>query len=106
MGPGAFRAEISDLEVLLESEGGRHDLAVNGPDGFVGEPALVHFDQFAQQGVLAVGGIDLQALFFLDEADLVHEVGALREQVEELRIDGVNLVADVVEGHGEALIAI
>ena len=104
MGPGAFGAEIGNFEVVLEREGGGHDLAVNGANGFLGEAALAHPDQFGEEGVFALGGINLQAFGLFDFADFVDQIGTLIEQVEELFVDCVDSGSDVVECHGGEIV--
>lgn len=99
VGPGAFGAEVGDLEIILEGEGGGHDLAVDGADGFFREAALALFDEFFEEGVFALGSVDLEAFLFLDFADFVDGVGALGEEVKKLGVDRVDRFANVVEWH-------
>ena len=101
MGPGAFRAEVGDLQIVLQRKRGGHDFPVDRADGFLRQAAVVHFDEAAEQRFLALGSVDLQAVALFDHAHFVDEIGAAGEQVEQVVVDGVDLAADVVEIHEE-----
>ena len=76
MGPGALRPQIGDFQIILEGQRGGHDFTVNRPDRALRHASLVHVHQFAQQRLLPLRRVDLQAVTFLDEPDLMHQLGA------------------------------
>ena len=81
MGPGAFRAEVGDGEIVLQSKGGGHDFPIDRADGFLRQAAFVHFDEPAEEGFLALGSVDLQAVTLFHHAHFVNEVRAARKEV-------------------------
>ena len=98
-----FRPEVGDRQILLQGERGGHDLAVNRADRLFRQPALetrVLRRQRAQHRLLALRRVDLRALGFLHQADLMHQIGALVEQSEKLLVDRVDLLANLGERHG------
>ena len=103
VGPGAGGTEVGDLHAGLEGESGTHDFAVDGADGSFGEEAVlggVEGGEFAEELLLATGDVDVEAVLFFDGADDVDEGGALVEQLDELLVNGVDLRAGFVQGHG------
>ncbi len=103
VGPGAGGSEVGDLHAGLEGESGAHDFAVDGADGFFGEEAVlggVEGGEFAEELLFATGDVDVEAVLFFYGADDVDEGGALVEQLDELLVNGVDLRAGFVQGHG------
>ena len=90
MRPGTLRTEIGDLQIILEGECRRHDLAVDRADRLFRQAAAVALDQPPQQRFLALRGVDLQAVALFHFAHLVDQVGAGGEEIEELAVDVVD----------------
>lgn len=97
--PGAFGAEVGDFEIVFEGEGGGHDLAINRANRGFCEAALIEFDEALQQGIFALGRVNLESVSFFDNAYVVNEFSAFREKIEKLSVERVNLGADVVKIH-------
>jgi hypothetical protein len=63
---------------------------------------VVFFEELFQQGIFALGGVDLQAVLFFDDADLVHEIGPFREQVHQAGVHLVDFFSNIFQTHGGA----
>lgn len=98
--PGAFGAEVGDFEVVLERESGGHDLTVDGLDGFFREASFVELEEAVEESLLTLWGVNLEAIALFDNSDFMDEISTLGEEVEEIAVDEVDLLADVVEAHG------
>ena len=61
---------------------------------------MVHLDEASEEGFFALWGVDLEAITLFHHAHLVDEIGAAGKEIEQFVIDGIDLVADVVEIHG------
>ena len=91
------------IAITLQSERSGHDLAIDGADGSLGEPALlcvIQLYQLAQKFLFALGCINFQSCPVLDFADDIDALGALIEEAKKLLVDGVDLVPNFFECHG------
>ena len=62
-------------------------------------PRVLFFEGLEER-ILTLGGVNLEAFFFLDDPDFVNRLGPFGEKVEELSVDPVDRFSDVVEWHG------
>src|SRR5262249_33448694 len=106
-----LRAEIGDLEHLLQGPRAGHDLAEDGADGGVVERPLVllvgRHDVLVDL-FLAGRGEDVLALFELGPADLAGNGGPLVDQLDDLYVQFVDLGAEPLQlrrrtGHGRGV---
>ena len=96
-----FRAEIGDLEHLLQGPRAAHDLAEDGADGGVVERSLVllvELQDVLQHFLLAGRREDLFAVVVLELADLRRDAGAFVDQLEDLQVEFVDLRAETAQG--------
>ena len=90
------RAEVRDFERTLQGKRGGKDLAVNGPEGILGERPLVAGGQAFEDLPFPGGRMEVELLGFFDVADLDDDPGALIQQVDQLIVDLVDLLAKVL----------
>ena len=93
VGEGGFRAEEGDGHWFFEGEGAGHDFAVDGSQGVAGYGALVEAVEFLQDGSFTVRRVNAAAVGQFDFSDSEHVFGALVEEADDLRVDGVNGLA-------------
>ncbi len=101
VGIGGFGPEVGDEQRLFERDGRRHDLAVDRLEGFVFDRPLVHLGDLAEDGVFALGDVDLAALRSLELADFGGEAEAPVEQLHDLAVEVVDFFAVGREIHGQ-----
>src|SRR5207248_7731014 len=64
---GGFRTEIGDGKRLLKDQGAGHDLAVNGPQRFVGDRACIQLADALKHGQFPVRGVDFLSRLELED---------------------------------------
>lgn len=93
VGEGGFWAKKGDGHRFFEGEGAGHDFAVDGAQGLAGYGALVEAVEFCKDGSFAVRRVDAAAAGQFDFSDSKHVFGALVEEADDFRVDGVNGLA-------------
>ena len=93
VGKGGFRAEEGDGHWFFEGECAGHNFAVDGPQGLAGYGTLVESVEFCEDGSFAVRRVDAAASGQFDFSDSKHVLGALVEEFDDFRVDGVNGLA-------------
>ena len=93
VGEGGFRSEEGDGHWFFKREGAGHNFAVDSPQGAASYGALVEAVEFCKDGSFAVRRIDAAAAGQFDFSDSEHVFGALVEESDDFRVDGVNGLA-------------
>lgn len=93
VGEGGFRAKEGDGHRFFKREGAGHNFAVDGPQGAAGYRTLVEAVEFCEDGSFAVRRIDAAAAGQFDFPDSEHVFGALVEEADDFRVDGINGLA-------------
>ncbi|MCY1432223.1 hypothetical protein D9M71_482140 [compost metagenome] len=95
LGEGALRAEVSDLERLLQGQAGRHDLAEQPRHFLVVQRALVAVHDVLEHPGLALGAVEDRRLAFrqglhLHPRHVGGAAGAFADQLEDLLVEVVD----------------
>ena len=102
VGPCSLRSQIGNFQIFLQSEGSRHDLPVNGADGFLRQTSLqirVFFRQRLQQCFFALGSVNHNAGGFFGLADAMHYFCPFVEQAQQFIIEEVDFFTKFVQRH-------
>ncbi len=94
LGKCAGRAEIGDLERLLQRQASRHHLAEDGAYRTFRQGTGIGFGDAAQYLRLAFRAIDVAVL---DLANALREFRPLRQQLQHLCVDGIDAVAQLAQ---------
>ena len=99
---GAFRAEIGDLERLLQGQTGGHDLAEQSRDFLIVQRALVQLHDVLEHPGLTFGAVEHRLLAFRQGSHLHprHVLGAARalaDQLEDLLVEAIDAYAQRLE---------
>jgi hypothetical protein len=94
---GAGRAQVGDGDAFFQRAAGRHDFAEDGLDVVVLERAGIALGDAAQYLRFALGAKHRRQRLGLDVAYFLRQARAPAEQVEELRVDRVDLLAQWCE---------
>ncbi|MCY1451391.1 hypothetical protein D9M71_682570 [compost metagenome] len=95
LGEGALRAEVGNLERVLEGQAGRHDLAEQARHFLVAERSLVELHDVLEHPGFALGTVEHRLLAglqrgHLDPRDFLGAARALADQAEDLLIEAVD----------------
>ena len=100
MGERRLGPQISDGQAALQRKGARHDLAVNGPQTFVGNRPLIVAENLLEHGPLPMRCINLLAVTGLNGPDLQHVTRTLVEQAHDVGVQRIDGLTVFQQGHG------
>ncbi len=95
-----LRPEVGDGHRFLQRQRAGHDFAVNGAQRIILDRPVVEFADALQHDALAVRRVDGLAGLKLDFANLQNVLRALVEQMDDLRVELVDGLAMIGNGHG------
>ena len=93
VGEGGFWSEEGDGHRFFKREGAGHDFAIDGSQGAASYGALVESVEFLKDSSFTVRRVDAAAAGQFDFSDSKNVFGPLVEEVDDLRVDGVNGLA-------------
>src|SRR5260370_15643961 len=105
MAVGIFTAQVSDLDHALKGARAAHDLAVDGPNRNLIQRSVVTAEDILQDLFFTGRRENITGLVLFDLADLDRKFGAVVDQLQNLLIELVDLVAESVETRGRAAVA-
>ena len=100
MGEAAARAEEGDPQRPLEGEGSAHDFAVDRQEHGIRKRPGVVLAKSLQDLAFAIGGVDRRAVGRLELADLLGELPALADQLDELLVNRIDSAAHLSQISG------
>src|SRR5207244_1229212 len=98
-----LRAEVCDLEDFLQGPRAAHQFAEDGPDRLAIErplALLVSLEDVLEDFLFPRRGEDLAAVIVLDAANVARQTRPLIDELEDLQVEFVDLVAQVFQGGG------
>src|SRR5262249_6418549 len=88
-----FRAKICDFDDLLQRPRAAHQFAIHRSDGRLVERSLVRFENVLVNFLFSCWRKDFRSLVVLDLADFAGELRTFVDQLEELKIEFVDLMS-------------
>ena len=100
VGEAVLRAEVGDLDNLLQSPRAAHDLAKNRPHRIGIQRAFAGIQDVLENFFFACRGKNLGTLIVFDTANFGRQRGPFIDQFEDLQVQSVNLRAEMANRSG------